>query len=150
MPCPPKQSKAHKTAKHSRKIHKSEDLTPDLLDKIPPRPSDLGKDGAKEWKRVCTLLFEEQLLTKWDLPTIKIMCMEWERYYHAVQDINEHGTYQTAQSGYEQQRPVVAERDKGFANYSKLLDKFGGNVVARSRMKRVQPKQEGKNPFEVL
>jgi len=147
---PPKQSNAHKKATGSKKMHSGEDLTPDLLDEVPGCPEDLGEDGVNEWERVCALLLEEQLLTEWDLPSIKIMCMEWERYILAVRDIAENGTYQCSSSGYEQQRPVVAERDKGFANYSKLLDKFGGNVVARSRMKRVKPVEAKKNPFESI
>ena len=147
MAGPPKQSNALKMAKGSKKLHSGEDIAPELLTKIPDHPFELGEAGMDEWTRVCGLLIEQQVLTEWDLPSIKIMCMEWERYVEAVNDIRKNGTYQKSNSGYEQQRPVVAERDKGFANYAKLLDKFGGNAVSRDRIKRRRPIEQKANKF---
>ena len=151
MPGRPKESNARKLAKGSNKIHAGEDLTPEYLTAMPDTPPDLNEDGQQEWQRVCTLFMEEQLLTEWDLTGIKIMCMEWERYISAKRDIDLNGAYQASpKSGYEQQRPIVAERDKGFANYAKLLGLYGGNAVSRARIKRVKPIEKGKNPFETL
>ena len=124
------------------------DLIPPLLKKIPDPPEELSENGKKEWKRVCKLLFIEQLLTEWDLPSIKIMCMEWDRYIKAVIYLSKNKSYQSTKNGYETLRPMVSERDKGFANYSKMLDKFGGNLIARSKMKRVEAVKGVVNPYE--
>lgn len=152
MPGPPKRSNAHKAKNGSRKEHHGEDVAPPLLTRTPDVPVFLkGKKYAmQEWHRVCRLLIEEQILTRWDLPLIKILCSEWHRYCTACDDIDEKGEYMITSSGYEQVRPAHTVRNKAFGNYEKSLQKVGADVVSRSRMKRVRPVEEKKNKFGTL
>lgn len=147
MPGPAKRSNSFKKSVGSRKLHSGEDLAPEPLAVAPLPPKDLGKVGKDEWKRLTVQLVEQELLTDWDLPTIKMMCVEWQTYCDAVEDIRANGSYQKSNSGYEQQRPIVSERDKAFANYQRLADKFGGNPTSRAKIKRVKPQQVKENPF---
>lgn len=147
---PAKRSNAHKKKTGSRKIHHGEDLAPPLLDAIPAIPSFLKgkKEAGEEWRRVCKLLIEEQVLTKWDLPTIKVMCSEWQRYCDACADIDKNGEYMKTQTGYEQVRPAHTIRNKAFGHYEKLLQRVGADVVSRARMKRVSPQEDDVNAFD--
>lgn len=139
-----------KQQKPKRKIKKSDKLAPPLLDYIPEPPKGLRITGKNEWTRICTLLYDESLLTEWDLSLLHVMCIEYERYIDACKDIRKSGSYQKSRTGYEQQRPVVAERDKAFANYSKLLLSFGGNPASREKIKRCVSGEQKKNPYEEL
>jgi len=150
MPGPPKQSNARKRATGSTKVHAGEDIAPPLLVAVPDPPDCLGGKGSEEWVRVCALLIKEEMLTEWDLPTIKIMCLEFDRYCIALDHITENGEYFVTATGYEQIRPSSAVRDKAFKNYSLLLQRFGGDVVSRSRMKRIKPIEEKKNKFSMI
>ena len=150
MPGPPKRSNAYKKSVGSRKIHSGEDIAPEPLSEIPRAPSTLGKLGKRKWKEVCALQIQEQLLTEWDLSDLEMMCKAWEVWIEAGEDIAKNGFYQaSSRTGYEQQRPIVAVRDKAMADYQRLSDKFGGNPAARSRIKRVAPQQKATaNPFD--
>lgn len=149
MPGPAKRSNAHKRATMSRKIHDGEDLAPEILDKMPTIPSVLSglKEAEKEWRRVCKLLIEQQILTEWDLPTIRIMCLEWQRYLDALEDIKTNGEFMVTSTGYEQVRPSHTIRNKAFDHYTSLLQRVGGDVVSRAKMKRIKPAVAKSNPF---
>lgn len=133
----------------SRKIHDGEDLAPEILDKMPTIPSVLSglKEAEKEWRRVCKLLIEQQILTEWDLPTIRIMCLEWQRYLDALEDIKTNGEFMVTSTGYEQVRPSHTIRNKAFDHYTSLLQRVGGDVVSRAKMKRIKPAVAKSNPF---
>lgn len=152
MPGPAPRSNQHKKTVGSNKIHTGEDIAPPLLDKVPAVPAILkGKRYAQaEWKRVCKLLIEEQILTRWDLATIKVMCLEWERYCLACDDIDQNGEFMVTHSGYEQVRPVHTIRNKAFGNYEKLLQRTGADVVSRAKMKRIRPPEKKGGRFDAL
>ena len=143
MPGPKKESNAHKKAKGSRKVHAGQDVAPELLKTPPKSPAFLkGKKYAiQEWNRVCKLLVAEEILTRWDLQTIKTMCNEWERYCIACEHIEANGEYFITTTGYEQVRPASGVRNQAFTNYTKLLRLVGGDVEARAKMKRVKPQK---------
>lgn len=150
MPGPPKQSNAHKKKTGSRKMHPGEDLAPPLIDRVPDVPAFLkGKHYAvNEWRRVCKLLIAEQILTRWDYTTITVLCSEWQRYCDACDDIDKNGEVMTTKTGYEQVRPASTIRNKAFGHYEKMLLRVGGDIVSRSKMKRIKPaKAEKKNSF---
>jgi len=149
MPGPAKRSNQHKKATMSRKQHTGEDLAPEIISAIPEVPPILSGrlEAIEEWNRICSLLVEQQILTEWDLPTVRIMCMEWQRYCDAVNDIETNGEFMVTKSGYEQVRPVHTIRNKAFGHYTTLLQRVGGDVVSRARMKRIKPVQEESNPF---
>lgn len=148
MPGPAKRSNAHKRKTGSRHTHTGEDLTPEILTKVPSVPKDLGEHAKAEWKRICRLLVEQEILTEMDLATIKIMCQEYERYCRALIDIEENGEFQVTQTGYEQVRPSSGIRNQAFANYTRLLRHFGGDTEARAKIKRVRPQVEEKSKFD--
>lgn len=149
MPGPAKRSNAHKSATMSRKIHDGEDLAPEIIEKMPTIPKALSgkKEAVAEWRRVCKLLIEQQILTEWDFPTIRIMSLEWQRYCDALADIELNGEFMVTSTGYEQVRPSHTIRNKAFDHYTSLLQRVGGDVVSRARMKRIKPSSEKKNPF---
>lgn len=149
---PPKQSNAKKLANGSKKLHAGEDLAPPIIDKVPAAPAFLkGKKFAvAEWKRVCKLLIEEGILTKWDYPTIQLLCSEWERYRKACDECDLFGEYMVTKTGYQQVTPCHVIRNKSFANYSSLLQRVGADIVSRSRMKRIEPKVKKGNKFDEI
>ena len=147
-----KRTNAHLKKTGSRKLHAGEDLAPEILENVPDVPEALETmpRAVFEWNRVCGLLVEQQILTAWDLPTIQIMCLEWERYCDAVDDIAQKGEFFTTKNGYEVKRPVSVVRNQSYAHFTALLKRVGADVVSRSNMKRVRPQQEKSNPFEGL
>lgn len=148
MPGPAKRSNAHKAATGSRKQHQGEDLAPKPITRAPLPPKDLSEVGVAEWRRIVNLLVAEQILTKFDLQAVYVMCCEWEIYKEALDDIREKGMYMSYDSGHEQVRPVVAAKNQAFANYSKLLRHFGGDPEARAKVKRVRPPEKKKSKFD--
>lgn len=147
-----KRSNQHLKKTGSRKLHAGEDLAPEILEIVPDVPADLeGMTYATaEWDRVCALLVEQQILTEWDLPTIRLLCFEWQRYREAVDNISLHGEFFTTKNNYEVRRPISSVRNQSYAHYSNLLKRVGADTVSRSNMKRVRPTQEKANPFGSL
>lgn len=146
MPGPTKRSNQH-LAKIGKKIHLGEDLAPSLLTKIPDPPITLNPVGQKKWVEVCDLLLEQEVLTAWDLSQLEVMCLEFQRYIDAIEDIKKLGEYFTTGNGYECKRPASVVRNQAFLNYTRLLRRFGGDVAARAGMKRIRPQIAKSNPF---
>lgn len=150
MAGPAKRSNAYLKKIGSRKIHSGEDLAPPLLDTIPEPPSTLQAAGIEKWRHICRLLIEEEMLTMWDLSALEALCLEFERYLEAVEDTRKGGEYFKTESGYETKRPIAVTRNQAYVNYTALLKRFGGDVMARANMKRIKPQKEKSNPFAGL
>ena len=148
MPGPAKRSNSHKLGTGSKKVHVGEDLTPPLLRSVPPPPRTLKEYGIEMWNSHLSRMIEEEMLTEWDLPELEAMCREWQTYCKACDNIDEKGTTFVMQTGYEQIRPIVGEKNKSLLNFNKLSNQHGGNNVSRAKMKRVRPVEEKENPFD--
>lgn len=107
---------------------------------IPTRPDWLSPEAKREWSRLAPKLDKLGLLaSEIDRGAFAAYCQTWATYVQAVKDLQERGTIQTAESGYESPRASVGIMVKMLEKLSALGAKFGLSPSDRARISVPEP-----------
>ncbi len=101
--------------------------------KAPRCPEHLDPEAKKEWRRLCNLLLEMNVLTEADGMALACLCQTWSTLGKAQRKLNETGLLFKTPSGYVQQSPFVSMVNVCGDSVAKLAQEFGLTPPARDR-----------------
>lgn len=103
------------------------------VERVPPAPAWLPKDGKAEWKRVAPILVtERRTLTVADLPTLGAYCAAVAQVQEASRILEREGlTFATEQGP--RKHPAVSIRNDAMTQMRQLGGELGLTPVSRSR-----------------
>lgn len=146
VPLPTNIKKMRNTDRKDRAVQNEPE--PDVA--APPCPGWLGELARKEWSRLVPELLAVGVLSKLDMTVLASYCHAVQEIQELEEDIRAKGRYQASQSGYEQKRPALSDRDAAIERANKFGRELGLTPSARTRIS-VTPKETKKaNPFANL
>jgi len=118
---------------------------------MPPPPTDvLDGVGAKEWKRVCELLSDDDMLTELDTSTLMLYCDAFSDFHRAVKELKkkDEGIVKTGKTnGGQFRNPWYDIKKKAAQEMNQYSVLLGFSPHDRARIKRAsQPTGNGNQP----
>ena len=104
-------------------------------------PSWLSKEAKAEWRYIVPKLEKLGLLTFIDKAALVSYVTAYADLQQTEREIAKHGFTQLTETGYEQNRPIVAIRNQARTTIKQFLAEFGLSPASRSRL-NVTPKKE--------
>lgn len=133
-----------------RAVNKKEPKPP-TRKRTPSPPRALGREGAREWRRVTTILRDLGVLTDADRTALHAYCDAYQRWYSTCKEydriertVEGRGLWVPNKTGGLSVHPVVGTRDRLSAEMRKYLDAFGLTPSARTGL-NVQAPGETEN-----
>lgn len=102
---------------------------------MPEAPEWLDDVAMREWTRVSVLLWDLNLLTEADGPSLAAYCQAYSLWREAAEDIKENGlTMVNERTGAIHANPAVAMLQKALNQIKIFAQEFGMSPSARSRL----------------
>lgn len=105
-------------------------------------PDWLSKEAAKHWPVVAAQLRDAKLLSAVDGAALALYCEAFARWRHASDQVSKYGPVVKAPSGYPVQSPYLSIANKAHEQMCKLLIEFGMTPSSRSRVSKVEDKDD--------
>ena len=117
---------------------------------VVPKPEVwLDAKAKKNFKNICRLLIEKQLLTNANVGHVLIMAQEFATYEKANRELQRCGeVIVTGKNDYEQPSPWIAIRNNAQKNYRDIASLFGFDPI--SAMKVGGTKKADEDPFTMM
>ena len=112
----------------------------------PDQPGWLTKEARAHWDEVVPILLKLGTLTFADGEALAEYCDVWARLRKVNRVINQKGHTFTTPNGYVQQRPEVGIAKGLRADLTRLMDRFGMNPSARTRIRLSDSPGAGRSP----
>lgn len=118
---------------------KISDAEPKFERKIPTCPKHITGEARKEWRRLCTLLDTQGLLTQVDRAALAAYCQAYARWAEAEQMVKKSGAVLRSEKGGFYQNPYLSIANRAIDQMIKIGSEFGMSPSSRTRLKVEKP-----------
>lgn len=132
------------TTKHKNRY------APPLLDIIPAAPAYFNKGQADKWKRICTMLKRDGMLSDTYLELVERYCNAWQTWWEACQNVRQNGITFDTKSGQTKQNPAVAIEKETLSLMVRILEQFGYTPRAAMAIKVTGAEKADDDPASFL
>jgi P27 family predicted phage terminase small subunit len=101
---------------------------------VPPAELDGHVAAGAEWRRLAPLLLRARVVTDADRGALVALCLEWDRYLQATEEIRVKGMVIAAPSGYPMVNPYCSIASRALAACNRLWPELGLTPSSRSRV----------------
>lgn len=115
-----------------------------------PAPPELARHphGATEWNRLAPMLRQAGQITPADRSALLALCIEWDRYLTAMNEVHKLGLVVQTKSGYPMANPFLLVATKALAGCNRLWPELGLTPSSRARLSATPPLTPGDaDPF---
>ena len=139
----------------------TDEFRPDA--KIPPCPRHVKGEARKEWKRICELLNDCQMIAEVDRGALSMLCTAWGRYVNAEEMIEKaseqapgsFGLFVKSPNGMAIQSPWLSVSNRAMEMYRTWCAEFGITPAQRVRVtpqttQQMLPGFQGNGTFDDL
>lgn len=136
----PRQADAEKAKKGTLRKCRivKEKVVPPKIASLPDPPEWLGDFGRLEWKVKVDQLDRMNMLHKTDLGLLAILCLEWQNYVIAEQNMVDtsrwYEVFKDGQCTYKGIHPLHTIAQQHLKSYITLCNEFGFSPASRSRI----------------
>lgn len=135
---------------HGRPSHeKKQKLVDRKNTEIPTPPKFLSSSAKYEWKRICEVMKDQNVITKADRAALASYCTSYARWKEAEALIDAEGMVLVTDKGYSYQHPAVSIAQKERMLMRQFLTELGLTPSSRARL-NVQSDAKEEDPFEEL